>query len=190
VSVASGQKSLISDDDIQLLGEGTHYRLADKLGAHPGEGGTSFGVWAPAAATVSVIGDPGGFEWLDANDSEQSVVTMFRSDGERPLLAAFNFTPMPRVGYRVGVQLPGRWRELLNSDAEAYGGGGWGNLGGPDAEVVPWHGRPYSVLLTLPALAAVFFAPEGEMRVMPMDSNPAGHAWPATAESARSGELR
>ncbi|WP_338203837.1 1,4-alpha-glucan branching protein GlgB [Candidatus Nephthysia bennettiae] len=104
--------------------------------------------------------DPAGFEWVDASDAEQSVVTLIRSGGGRRLLAVFNFTPMRRVGYRTGVPLGGSWRELLNSDAETYGGGGWGNLGATEAEEVPWHGRPHSLALTLPALSAVFFAGE------------------------------
>jgi 1,4-alpha-glucan branching enzyme len=106
--------------------------------------------------------DPAGFSWLDANDSEQSVATLLRSDGRRSLLAAFNFTPIPRLGYRVGVPEPGHWRELLNSDAETYGGAGSGNLGGTEAEAIPWHGRSHSVVLTLPALSALFLAAEDE----------------------------
>ncbi|MDQ6742062.1 MAG: 1,4-alpha-glucan branching protein GlgB, partial [Candidatus Dormibacteraeota bacterium] len=98
--------------------------------------------------------DPAGFEWVDARDSEQSVATLIRSDGRRQVLTAFNFTPVPRVGYRAGVPLVGRWREVLNSDAETYGGSGWGNMGATEAEAVPWHGRPHSVVLTLPALSA------------------------------------
>nr|MDQ6921308.1 alpha amylase C-terminal domain-containing protein [Candidatus Dormibacteraeota bacterium] len=95
-----------------------------------------------------------------ARDSEQSVATLIRSDGRRQVLAAFNFTPVPRVGYRAGVPLVGRWREVLNSDAETYGGSGWGNMGATEAEAVPWHGRPHSVVLTLPALSALFLVRE------------------------------
>jgi 1,4-alpha-glucan branching enzyme len=75
------------------------------------------------------------------------------------VVAVFNFTPVLRGGYRVGLPAGGRWRELLNSDARAYGGGGAGNLGGVEAEPVPWHGRPASAALTIPPLAAVFLAP-------------------------------
>jgi 1,4-alpha-glucan branching enzyme len=103
---------------------------------------------------------------VDSNDSEQSVVSVLRSaavqTGAGPVVAAFNFTPVPRPGYRLGVPMGGFWRELLNSDAEAYGGSGWGNQGGVQAEEVPWHGRPHSLATTLPPLGAVFLAPEIE----------------------------
>jgi 1,4-alpha-glucan branching enzyme len=106
--------------------------------------------------------DPAGFSWVDANDSEQSVASMLRSagPGARPLLAVFNFTPVPRPGYRLGVPTGGFWRELLNSDAGVYGGSGWGNLGGVAADEIPWHAHPHSLAVTLPPLAAVFLAPD------------------------------
>jgi 1,4-alpha-glucan branching enzyme len=103
--------------------------------------------------------DPAGFSWVDANDAEQSVVSLIRSssDGER-VLGVFNFTPVPRSEYRVGVPEPGYWREVLNSDAEVYGGSGWGNQGGLETEEMPWHGRPYSLKVTVPPLSAVFLS--------------------------------
>jgi len=64
---------------------------------------------------------------------------------------------VPRHGYRVGVPRGGFWKEMLNSDAQAYWGSGMGNLGGVTAETVPSHGKPYSLLLTLPPLSTVFF---------------------------------
>jgi 1,4-alpha-glucan branching enzyme len=104
--------------------------------------------------------DPAGFSWVDANDWEQSVVSLMRSSSDgKHVLGVFNFTPVPRSEYRMGVPEPGYWRELLNSDAEIYGGSGWGNQGGVQAEEVAWHGRRYSVKVTLPPLGAVFFAP-------------------------------
>jgi 1,4-alpha-glucan branching enzyme len=98
---------------------------------------------------------PAGFEWIDANDAENSVVTYLRraKTPGHDLLVACNFTPVPRENYRVGVPEAGFWREILNSDATAYGGSGWGNLGGVEALPIPWHGRPYSLDLTLPPLA-------------------------------------
>jgi 1,4-alpha-glucan branching enzyme len=75
------------------------------------------------------------------------------------ILVVGNFTPVPRVGYRVGVPFGGYWRELLNSDAQEYGGSGMGNMGGMQAEAVAAHGRPYSLNLTLPPLAIVFLKP-------------------------------
>ena len=107
--------------------------------------------------------DPAGFEWIDGSDSAQSVLSFLRKDpaGGPPVAFVGNFTPVPRTGYRVGVPRPGRWRELLNSDAHEYGGRGWGNYGGVDAEAEPFHGRPYSLKLTLPPLAALFLRAEG-----------------------------
>ena len=106
--------------------------------------------------------EPRGFEWIDCNDNENSVLTFLRqrADGTGWILVACNFTPVPRHGYRAGVPAAGRWRELLNSDAEEYGGSGQGNLGGVDAEEHEQHGRPYSVQLTLPPLAVAFFKHE------------------------------
>ncbi len=102
--------------------------------------------------------DPAGFEWIDANDSASSVLTFIRkacSTGDI-LLVACNFTPVPRTHYHIGVPRGGYWKEVLNSDAQEYGGGGWGNFGGLHAASVPCHGRPFSLNLTLPPLAAVF----------------------------------
>jgi 1,4-alpha-glucan branching enzyme len=106
--------------------------------------------------------EPGGFEWGDCNDAENSVLSLLRNgrDGGRLVLAVFNFTPVGRTNYRVGVPRDGFWTERLNSDAPTYGGAGWGNLGGLEAAPVPAHGRPYSLTLTLPGLAAVFFTSE------------------------------
>ena len=107
--------------------------------------------------------DPSGFEWVDANDTESSVVSFLRSSRAGDMvLVICNFTPMPRTNYRVGVPAPGFWRELLNGDGEGYGGSGWGNYGGVEAADVPMHGRPYSLELTLPPLACVFL--KGERR--------------------------
>jgi len=106
--------------------------------------------------------DPAGFEWADCNDADSSVASLLRKGrtSEDLILVAANFTPVPRIGYRVGVPRGGYWRELLNTDARIYGGSGCGNLGGTRAEAITCHGRPYSLALTLPPLAAVFLKPE------------------------------
>jgi len=104
-----------------------------------------------------------GFEWIDCNDVEHSVVSLMRK-GRSPddlLVVVCNFTPTTHFNYRIGVPQPGFWRELLNSDAREYGGSGQGNLGGVETAPIPLHGRPYSLTLTLPALAIVFFKSEG-----------------------------
>lgn len=107
--------------------------------------------------------NPAGFEWIDCNDSEQSVLSFLRRgrSAVAPVLVICNFTPVPRVGYRLGVPSGGFWQEVLNGDAVEYGGSGMGNLGGVEAEAVPAHGRPYSVSLTLPPLAALYLKGPG-----------------------------
>ncbi|MBZ5551305.1 MAG: 1,4-alpha-glucan branching protein GlgB [Acidobacteriia bacterium] len=102
--------------------------------------------------------DPSGFEWIDCNDSQASAITLLRKglSTQDTFVIASNFTPVPRVDYRIGVPRGGYWKEVLNSDATMYGGGGWGNLGGVEANSVSVHGRPFSLSLTLPALATVF----------------------------------
>jgi 1,4-alpha-glucan branching enzyme len=90
------------------------------------------------------------------------VISLLRK-GKSPkdvMLIACNFTPIPREKYRVGVPMGGRWKELLNSDGTEYAGSGIGNGGGAVAEAIAQHGRPFSLELTLPPLAAVFFKPE------------------------------
>ncbi len=101
---------------------------------------------------------PEGFEWIDASDGAQSVVSWIRRARSTPevVLCVLNFTPVPRFNYRVGVPHPGRWEEVLNSDAREFGGSGHGNLGGVESAPIPRHGRRHSVNLTLPPLGALF----------------------------------
>ena len=107
--------------------------------------------------------DPTGFEWIAGDDAAQSVLSfMRRSRDDRRVVCAFNFTPVPREGYRLGVVATGRWREILNTDADRYGGSGVGNLGGVDADATTSHGRPASIAVTLPPLGAVFFEHDEE----------------------------
>ena len=100
--------------------------------------------------------DARGFEWVDANDSETSVLTFFRraEDGSS-VLVVLNCTPVVHEDYQVGVDRLGRWNEIINTDAKEFGGSGVGNFGGVDAVPVPWHGRPVSVRLTVPPLGAL-----------------------------------
>jgi 1,4-alpha-glucan branching enzyme len=102
--------------------------------------------------------DPQGFEWVDCNDAPASVVALLRKgkSADDSVLIACNFTPVPRVGYKVGVPCGGYWKEILNSDAREYGGSGIGNMGGAEALNESVHGRPYSLRLTLPPLGALF----------------------------------
>ncbi|MHB8668085.1 MAG: 1,4-alpha-glucan branching protein GlgB [Burkholderiales bacterium] len=113
-------------------------------------------------ALYQVDFDQSGFEWVDCNDSEQSVLTFLRKPrgGGAPVLVVCNFTPVPRTNYIVGVPQGGYWRELANSDATLYGGSGMGNLGGVDAAPVAAHGRFHSLALTLPPLSVLMFKHE------------------------------
>ena len=103
--------------------------------------------------------DSSGFEWIDFNDTEGSVVSFLRKgdSGEKTILVVCNFTPVPRTDYRVGVPRRGYWKEILNSDATEYGGSGQGNLGGLEASSTPHHGRKYSLILRLPPLSISIF---------------------------------
>ncbi|MEW5887892.1 MAG: 1,4-alpha-glucan branching protein GlgB [Pseudomonadota bacterium] len=104
---------------------------------------------------------PAGFEWVDCNDWEESVLSFLRKgrDADDVVLAVCNFTPVPRHNYLVGVPRGGWWRECLNSDSQWYGGSGMGNHGGVEAAPVGAHGRYHSLSLTLPPLAVLFFRP-------------------------------
>jgi 1,4-alpha-glucan branching enzyme len=101
-----------------------------------------------------------GFEWVDANDAENSVYAFLRKgDNGDVVLAVFNCTPVPRYQYRLGVPQAGTWHEILNSDAGFFGGSGVGNLGAVEAQPSASHGRLFSVSLTLPPLGALFLKP-------------------------------
>ena len=89
--------------------------------------------------------DPAGFEWVDCNDNETSTISLLRKASRRAgqILVVCNYTPVPRVGYRMGVPQGGYWRELLNSDAREYGGSGMGNSAESRPKKIPAHGRPF-----------------------------------------------
>ena len=101
--------------------------------------------------------DSRGFEWIDGNDRQRSVISFLRRavSPNDELVVVCNFTPVPREGYRIGVPHEGCWQELLNSDAALYGGSGVGNLGGLKAETEPTHGRSHSLNLTVPPLGCL-----------------------------------
>jgi len=100
-----------------------------------------------------------GFEWVDCHDSQQSIISFVRKTDEQFLLVIVNFTPVPRLHYRIGVPQAGNYREMLNSDSHFYGGGNVGNGDDPlVAEEIPWMGRPYSLSVTVPPLAAMILA--------------------------------
>ena len=97
-----------------------------------------------------------GFEWIDCHDSENSVLSLIRKGGGQAVACLFNFTPVPREAYRVGLPCEGSYREILNTDAELYGGSNVGNAGVVQADGEPWHDRPCSARVNIPPLGAVF----------------------------------
>jgi 1,4-alpha-glucan branching enzyme len=103
-----------------------------------------------------------GFEWIDFHDSDNSVLAFMRKsrDGQT-VVFVMNGTPVVRGGYRLGVPKPGHYKEILNTDAEVFGGSNVGNMGGAVSEAIPWQGRDHSVLIELPPLSVVGFAWEG-----------------------------
>ncbi len=104
--------------------------------------------------------EAGGFQWIDCQDWEHSVISYLRFDDDGGYaVVVCNFTPVVREAYRVGVPRGGWHREAINTDAAPYGGGNVGNGGGVMAEETPWHGRPFSVSLTLPPLATLVLLP-------------------------------
>jgi 1,4-alpha-glucan branching enzyme len=100
-----------------------------------------------------------GFEWLEANDAANSVIAFQRRarNQDNGIVVICNFTPVVRDEYRVGVPRPGYYHEILNTDSGYYWGSGTGNGGGVNAEPIPWSGKPWSISLRLPPLAASYF---------------------------------
>ncbi|WP_167648173.1 1,4-alpha-glucan branching protein GlgB [Mameliella alba] len=104
-----------------------------------------------------------GFRWIDGGNAAESIFSWVRmgDEGEAPVLVVSNFTPVTRHGYRIGVPLSGHWDERLNTDAPLYGGSGQGNPGGVTATADSAHGCAYSIEITVPPLATVFFQLSG-----------------------------
>jgi 1,4-alpha-glucan branching enzyme len=120
--------------------------------------------------------DPSGFQWIDANDAVGNTLSFVRygksalppaedgsasvDDSRSALACVANFAGTPHHEYRIGLPRAGFWREVLNTDAEGYGGSGVGNLGGVEAVAEPWHGQPYSATIAAPPLGTVWFLHE------------------------------
>ena len=112
--------------------------------------------------------DPAGFQWIDANDATGNVLSLPALGGRategtagQALAVVTNFAGEPHHGYRIGLPRGGHWREVLNTDAEGYGGSGVGNAGRWSAEEQPWHGQPFSATLSAPPLGTVWLLHEG-----------------------------
>jgi 1,4-alpha-glucan branching enzyme len=108
--------------------------------------------------------DSEGFRWIEVDNRDISVFAWLRlgGDGASTVAVIANFTPVPRHGHRIGLPLPGRWREVLNTDGVAYGGSNLGNAGGVDAHRGESHGYPCHAIVTLPPLSTIWFVHEGE----------------------------
>lgn len=107
--------------------------------------------------------DPYGFEWLVVDDKERSVLIFVRRDKEgNEIIVASNFTPVPRHDYRFGINQPGKWREILNTDSMHYHGSNAGNGGAVHSDEIASHGRQHSLSLTLPPLATIWLVREAE----------------------------
>ncbi|MFL6196182.1 MAG: 1,4-alpha-glucan branching protein GlgB [Thermoanaerobaculia bacterium] len=128
--------------------------------------------------------NPDGFEWIDGSDAEKSVIAFLRrGKAGEPVAVIFNFTPVVRENYRVGVPGRGYWKELLNSDAAEYGGGGVGNQGGVDAVPIPMHGKTHSLTLTLPPLGVLFLRRDApEPAVVVVEEEEAAEEWGSDEE--------
>ena len=103
---------------------------------------------------------PAGFTWIDVADAEHNVFSWVRwGETGQPLVCVANFSPSPWTNHRLGLPHEGQWTELINTDAEVYGGSGVGNLGAVRAEPIGCHGQPASALVTLPPLGTLWFTP-------------------------------
>jgi 1,4-alpha-glucan branching enzyme len=113
-----------------------------------------------AAALWSTDTTPEGFGWLAADDAAHNTYAFVRyaTDGA-PLVCVVNFAAVPQHAYRIGLPRPGRWDEIINTDAAEYGGSGVGNLGAVAAEDVAWQGFSQSAEIQVPPLGAVWLRP-------------------------------
>jgi len=121
-------------------------------------------IYRRESALHQVDFEGGGFQWIDCNDSDNSVVSFIRrsKDGSEAVVAILNFTPVPRDGYRVGVPAAGPYVELVNSDSAIYGGGNLGNAGVVFTEPIASHGHADSLRLTLPPLGCLLLKVNAE----------------------------
>ncbi len=105
--------------------------------------------------------EPAGFQWIDANDATSNVFSFLRHGTDGSVVACIaNFASVPHHGYQVGLPRTGSWVELVNTDADSYGGSGVGNLGRVQADGQARHGQPHSVTVSLPPLGALWLVPE------------------------------
>jgi 1,4-alpha-glucan branching enzyme len=164
-----GKKLLFMGDELGVWGEWNHDTQLDwPVAEHPAHAGIQRWLADLNAAyrkhPALHVGDcePWGFRWIVGDDRDASVLAYarFGHAGDQPVVVVANFTPVVREGYRVGVPRRGFWREVLNSDADSYGGSGVGNRGGMVAESVACRGHECSLVVTAPPLSVVVFVAE------------------------------
>ncbi len=162
-----GKKLLFMGDEFGATSEWDHESSLDwALLDQPGHGGLQRWVgdlnrlYRSEPALHELDTEAPGFEWLDLHSADTSVLSFLRRghDGS-PVAVVCNFTPTIRHNHLVGVPEDGFWHELINSDAEVYGGSGVGNLGGVHTQPVPAHGQPRAINLTLPPLGCLILGP-------------------------------
>lgn len=170
-----GKKLIFQGSDFGQPAEWNHDKSVDwhLLNYEPYSGLQQFmrdllRVYKSEPSLYEVDFDYKGFEWIDFNDNLNSIVSFIRKDesAKKLIIAVFNFTPVVRRGYRIGVPAKGFYKEIFNSDSSVYGGANFGNLGGIWSENIPTHGKEFSISLTLPPLGALYFGidvPEKEL---------------------------
>jgi 1,4-alpha-glucan branching enzyme len=164
-----GKKLLFMGDEIGQWSEWQHDGSLDWAALnHPLHAGVQKWVhdlnefYRSAPGLHELDTESAGFEWIDCNDADSSVVSLLRKGraDDSAIVIVCNFTPVARRNYRLGVPRGGLWRERLNSDARDYGGSGIGNMGAVEASPLACHGRPFSLALELPPLSILFFTNE------------------------------
>jgi 1,4-alpha-glucan branching enzyme len=163
-----GKKLLFMGCELAQEQEWSHARSLDwHLLEQPRHGGVQRLVrdlnhlYRDSPALWELDSDPAGFRWLVVDDRDANVVAFarFARDG-RTLVAAANFSPVPRTGYRLPLPHAGRWREVLNTDAGVYGGADLGNMGGVGAQEIAWGGERASAEVTIPPLGVIWLMPD------------------------------
>jgi 1,4-alpha-glucan branching enzyme len=164
-----GKKLLFMGGELAQEQEWSHERSLDwHLLERPAHAGVQRlvrdlnGLYKAHPAMWELDADPTGFRWLVVDDADSNVVAFarFGAGGARPLVTVANLSPAPRDRYRLPMPRGGRWREVLNTDSELYGGSNMGNLGAVEADPVPWGGEGHSAEITLPPLAVLWLTPE------------------------------
>jgi 1,4-alpha-glucan branching enzyme len=155
-----GKKLLFMGDELAQRSEWNHDRALDWPHANRQIQllvGELNRLYKTEVALHELDAEPAGFRWIDPDDSADSVLSYERvaRSGES-VICALNFTPVPRFNYRVGASKPGLWSEILNTDAQSFGGSGQGNMGRVEATPVRAHGRELSLSITVPPLGAVW----------------------------------